>query len=379
MLYLHVPFCQSRCIYCDFYSTTRDGAERAAYAEALCEEIRERRDYLPDNRLKTIYFGGGTPSQLPERQIGKIMECVRSTFTIIPGAELTFEANPDDITPGFASFLHTLGFNRVSLGVQTFHDTLLRLLNRRHTAEEARKAVVALVENGIKNVSIDLIYGLPRQTCEMFLQDLDTAFSLPVTHLSAYSLMVGEGTPLHHMVRSGRLTPAGEELCIREYGLLMDTAAANGWEHYEISNFAKPGFHSRHNSAYWDGTPYLGCGPGAHSYNGDSRRRNLPDLDAYLNAHGNPPHETETLSDDEKYDEMAFTALRTSKGLRLDDVENIFGKEIMKHTLSTAAAHISNGTLSLDRGTLRLTRKGLFVSDGIMSDFMLAWQSYDKA
>jgi len=372
LLYLHIPFCKSRCIYCDFFSTTRGAAERAAYTQALCEEIVERKEYLSDSRLKTIYFGGGTPSLLSEGQIGKIMECISKTFSVFPDAEITFEANPDDITPQFATFLRALGINRVSLGVQTFHDPLLRLLHRRHTAEEARRAVVALVENGINNVSIDLIFGLPEQTSEMFRQDLDTVFSLPITHLSAYSLMVEEGTPIYRMVKKGRISPAGDELCLKEYGLLMDCAQTNGWEHYEISNFAKPGFRSQHNSAYWDGTPYLGCGPGAHSYNGRSRRHNLHDLDAYIISHGNPPHETETLSEDEKYDEMVFTALRTSKGICLDKVENFFGVKMREETLATAMPHIKDGLLSLDGHTLRLTRKGLFVSDWVMSDFMRA-------
>lgn len=372
MLYLHIPFCQSRCIYCDFFSTTRGAAEKEAFVDALCEEIRERKEYLAENTLKTIYFGGGTPSRLNFRQLCRIMECIREQFEILPDAELTFEANPDDVTVEFAAQLRSLGFNRVSLGVQTFDGLLLRKLNRRHTAEEARNAVKILTESGIVNISIDLIYGLPGQTLRMFKRDLEDAFSLPVKHLSAYSLMVEEGTPLSRMVAGGQVLPADEELCLQEYELLMDKAREKGFEHYEISNFALPGFYSRHNSAYWNAIPYLGCGPGAHSYNGQSRWRNLPNLDAYLKSPGKPPHEVETLSKDEMFDELVFTSLRTSKGLKLSEVREKYGEKCLEEMLAAASCHISGGRLSLNAGFLRLTRKGLFVSDDVMSDLMRA-------
>lgn len=370
MLYLHIPFCQSRCIYCDFFSTTRGTAEKTAYVEALCEEIKARKQYLHGDLLKTIYFGGGTPSLLSKPELARIMACISKEFCISADAEITIECNPDDITPQYVEFLRSLGINRVSLGIQTFDDHLLRLLNRRHTADEARYALKTLADNGISNVSIDLIYGLPRQTLKMFEKDLNEAFSLPIKHLSAYSLMVEAGTPLSRMVKNGVLSPADEEVCLEEYELLMDMAKSRGWEHYEISNFALPTYYSRHNSAYWDGTPYLGCGPGAHSYDGKNRWRNLPDLDAYLKSSANPPHEVEVLSDDEKFDELVFTALRTSKGVNLHKVERIFGKNILKEMLAAASSHIKGGRLSLYGDNLRLTRKGLFVSDDVMSDLM---------
>lgn len=373
MLYIHIPFCKSRCIYCDFYSTTCGAAEREAFVAALCGELRARRAYLPGGTgLGTVYLGGGTPSQLSAEELGRVMACVRETYEILPGAELTIEANPDDVSPSFVSLLRTLGFNRVSLGVQTFDDNLLRLLHRRHTAGGARRAVRLLAEGRIENLSIDLIYGLPGQGAARFRRDLEEALALPVKHLSAYALTVEEGTALEKMVRDGRAAVADEELFLEEYGMLMDAAAAAGFEHYEISNFALPGYRSRHNSAYWDGTPYLGCGPGAHSYDGRSRRRNLPDLAAYLRSPGSPPYEEEQLSRGERFDEKVFTSLRTSAGLDLAAVEEEYGGEWLAGLLRAAAPHLAAGRLVQAGGRLRLTRRGLFVSDGVMSDLMRA-------
>lgn len=335
-------------------------------------ELRARQNYLPNRELRSIYFGGGTPSQLTLSEIGQILDCVSQLYHIRSDAELTLEANPDDITPTFARGLLALGFNRVSLGVQTFDDHLLSLIRRRHTAEEARRAVRVLANCGINNVSIDLIYGLPQQSLQMFKHDLHEALSLPIKHLSSYSLMVEEGTPLYRLVNSGQLTPADDELCLSEYELLLNRAHAAGFEHYEISNFALPDFYSRHNSSYWNGTPYLGCGPGAHSYDGVNRWRNLPNLEAYLRSPANPPHEVEVLSRDEKFDEMVFTALRTSEGLTLSRVEEVYGTDVLAQMLSSAAPHLRAGRLECDGKTLRITRQGLFVSDDIMSDLMRA-------
>lgn len=370
MLYIHVPFCQSRCIYCDFYSTTAGADLRRRYVKALTAEICSRARELPALTLPTVYFGGGTPSMLTTDELAEVMNCIGRTFVLAPDAEVTLEANPDDITAGFARDLRRLGFNRMSLGVQTFDDRLLQTLRRRHTAAEAVSAVETLAAEGFDNISVDLIYGLPDQTPEAFAADLDRALSLPVTHLSAYALTVEEGTALDGLVRRGRLRPADEETCRAEYAHLMDRTAEAGFEHYEISNFARPGRRSRHNSGYWDGTPYLGCGPGAHSFDGETRRYDLPNLRRYVESAGDPPHEVEHLTKAEHFDEMLFTALRTREGLPLDRVADRFGADWLDRLVRESEGFRERGLMTITDGALRLTREGIFVSDSLISDLM---------
>lgn len=370
MLYLHIPFCQSRCIYCDFYSTTQTPRVRSEFVDALCRELEARVGEMEGREVPTVYFGGGTPSQLGFDEIAQIMQTIRRHYRLAPEAELTFEANPDDITPELVAELRRLGFNRVSLGVQSFDDELLSLIRRRHSAVGAVRAVEMLVAGGLTNVSIDLIYGLPGQTLEGFRQDLVQAFSLPIKHLSSYALSVEEGTVLSCKVKSGELQLADEELSLGAYNALIDAAAAAGFEHYEISNFCLPGFHSRHNSAYWDGTPYLGLGPGAHSFDSRDRRFNLPDLKAYIASPGFPPHELERLTDEERFNELVFTALRTHRGLLLRAVEASYGTAVVSRLLCEAEPHLKAGRLERQGDILRLTRAGLFVSDDVMSDLM---------
>ncbi len=372
MIYIHIPFCQKRCIYCDFYSTTCGEPVRRRFTEALCRELEARAAYLPPGEVGSVYVGGGTPSQLSQEELARIMRCVRGNYHLSADAELTFEANPDDVTPQMAEGLKELGFNRVSLGVQTFDDNLLQVLQRRHTAGQARQAVATLTATGITNLSIDLIYGLPLQSVADFKRDLEQAFELPVKHLSAYALSVEKGTALSRKVASGELVPADEDTCAAEYEALACAAEKAGFEHYEISNFGLPGFHSRHNSGYWDGTPYLGCGPGAHSFDGTARRYNLPDLAAYLGSPDNPPHETERLTREERFDELVFTSLRTARGLSLKQMECTYGHAWLDALMHAARPHLEAGRLETAGSRLRLTRAGIFVSDGIMSDLMRA-------
>lgn len=370
-LYIHVPFCEKRCIYCDFYSTTSGSEVRQRYVEALCRELITQRELMGAGEVKSIYFGGGTPSQLSIEELAQIFQTIRLHYTVNPQAEITFEANPDDVTNERVGAWQQLGINRVSLGVQTFDDDLLTVLRRRHTAAQAREAVRALTEGGLTNVSIDLIYGLPLQSLARFTQDLAEAFALPITHLSSYALSVEDGTPLSRMVARGELTPADDELCLACYEALMDAASQAGFTHYEISNFAREGYHSRHNTAYWDGTPYLGCGPGAHSYNGKDRRwYNLPHLANYLQSPGIPPQEVETLSVDEQYDDLLFTALRTRRGLSLQTVADRFGIHRLDYLRRQAGRQLAVGNLEEENGVYRLTRKGIFISDTIISDLM---------
>lgn len=372
MIYIHVPFCKSRCIYCDFYSTTCPDTVRTRYVEAACAELAARKDYLPEGPIRSIYLGGGTPSLLSAKELDTLFACISKHYNIAADAEVTLESNPDDISGAWIDERRNLGINRVSLGVQSFQAGTLQLLNRRHSAEQAVEAVNMLHDRGLNNISIDLIYGLPGQTADEFHRDLETAFSLPVKHLSTYALSIEEGTPLAKMVAEGHVTVTDEEVFLKEYEDLMRMAEQHGFEHYEISNFALPGYASRHNSAYWDGTPYIGIGPGAHSYDGTSRRYNHADLDAYIHAHANPPHSIEEMTVEERFDEMVFTALRTRAGLDLTRLRTCFGHAWTEGLMLAARPHLTQGRLVTEGGRLRLTRQGIFVSDDIMSDLMRA-------
>lgn len=369
-IYIHVPFCQGRCIYCDFYSTTEGEEWKSRYVDALLAELRMRRDELPLARVHSIYIGGGTPSQLPARALSGILNEVCRLFPVDSDAEVTVEANPDDVTPEWLAALSHTPVNRLSMGVQSFDDALLRLIRRRHTAQQAVCAVEQAVRHGISNVSIDLIYGLPTQTMEQWQADVRQALALDVQHLSAYSLSYEEGTPLWRMLEQGRIEEADEELSLCMYEHLIDSTRAAGFTHYEISNFCRPGRHSQHNSAYWHGVPYLGFGPGAHSYDGmRTRRWNLSDLKGYVQAAGSmPPHQSEVLTDDELYDETVMTRLRTSEGLSLD----LLTAAYRAYCMAQVEPHLRAGRLEQAGSTIRLTRQGIFTSNDIISDLMRA-------
>lgn len=369
-IYIHVPFCQGRCIYCDFYSTTEGEEWKSRYVDALLAELRLRRDELPLARVHSIYIGGGTPSQLPARALATILNEVCRLYPVDSDAEVTVEANPDDVTPEWLSALSHTPVNRLSMGVQSFDDALLRLIRRRHTAQQAVSAVEQAAGHGISNVSIDLIYGLPTQTMEQWQADVRQALALDVQHLSAYSLSYEEGTPLWRMLEQGRIEEADEELSLRMYEHLIDATQAAGFAHYEISNFCRPGRHSQHNSAYWHGVPYLGLGPGAHSYDGQRTRRwNLSDLKGYvLSAGSMPPHQSEVLTDDELYDETVMTRLRTSEGLSLD----LLTAADRAYCMAQAEPHLQAGRLEQAGSKIRLTRQGIFTSNDIISDLMRA-------
>lgn len=369
-IYIHVPFCQGRCIYCDFYSTTEGEEWKSRYVDALLAELRMRRDELPLARVHSIYIGGGTPSLLPVKALAGILNEVCRLFPVDSDAEVTVEANPDDVTPEWLAALSHTPVNRLSMGVQSFDDALLRLIRRRHTAQQAVCAVEQAARHGISNVSIDLIYGLPTQTMEQWQADVRQALALDVQHLSAYSLSYEEGTPLWRMLEQGRIEEADEELSLRMYEHLIDSTRAAGFTHYEISNFCRPGRHSQHNSAYWHGVPYLGFGPGAHSYDGmRTRRWNLSDLKGYVQAAGSmPPHQSEVLTDDELYDETVMTRLRTSEGLSLD----LLTAAYRAYCMAQAEPHLQAGRLEQAGSTIRLTRQGIFTSNDIISDLMRA-------
>lgn len=367
-IYIHVPFCQSRCIYCDFYSTLHLDL-RQGYVSQLIREMQDRKEELPSRArtYHTLYIGGGTPSTLPPDQLQRLIVQATSIYPLAPGAEVTVEANPDDVTPEWIAMLKDTPVNRVSMGTQTFSDDLLRFLNRRHSSRQAIRAVHLLQDAGYTNLSIDLIYGIPGQDKTVWQQDVGHALQLNVPHLSAYSLMYEEGTALTRLRDAGKIQEADEEHSLWCYEHLCDALQTSGYEHYEISNFALPGWHSRHNSSYWEGKPYLGFGAGAHSYDGTNTRRwNECDLKHYVEQ--GPTYETEELSPTDLYNEFVMTRLRTRQGIDLQLLRERFGPGMLHHCMEQAKPHLTIGNLQQTDNILSLTRHGIFVSNQVMSD-----------
>ena len=376
-LYIHIPFCRSRCIYCDFYSTTLPQAWQGPYVEALGREmeIRANEEAGKLGRIGTVYIGGGTPSLLTGEALERLFALVARHYRLEDGAEVTLEANPDDVTGEWVDSLKGTPVNRISMGVQSLDDNILRTLRRRHTAEQARKAVALLQEAGYTNLSLDLIYGLPGQGLAQFERDVREVLGMGVTHLSAYALQFEPGTALSAMRQRGELSEADEELSLACYERLMDLTAEAGMEHYEISNFALPGRRSRHNSSYWTEAPYVGLGAGAHSYDptGHVRSFNCEDIRQYIEAvgHGRRPSTSEVLDETTRYNERVMLRLRTCEGLSLDELERDFGLDRRRYCERMAEPHILRGRVQKKAGeALCLTRSGLFVSDDIISDLL---------
>ena len=419
-IYIHIPFCRSRCIYCGFYSTTALDL-RQRYVDALCREMEirgtrnEEGGKRNDEEIETIYLGGGTPSQLSAAQLHQIFEAIyiynnvygqiispscvpmvasdqrsSASFLLPPSStkEITIEVNPDDVTVEFAAVLQQLPVNRVSMGIQTFDDQRLRFLHRHHTSRQAIEAVSILRSAGINNLSIDLMYGFPGETLSDWQSDIDSALALNVEHISAYCLMIEEGTPLHQLYNLAppyprTPAPPTEETERLMYYTLIDRLTAAGYEHYEISNFARPGFRSRHNSSYWNGTPYIGLGAAAHSYDIRSRSWNIADINAYMEGieRGERLFEEELLDDDTRYNDAVTVGLRTCEGVDL----NTLPKKYRDYCIKNARRYLDDGLLELVTTTnsnhtphlspltshLKLSRRGLFVSDMVMSDLMM--------
>lgn len=372
-IYIHIPFCKSRCDYCAFYSTVSADEVRHSYVQRLCEEIRERKDFFGSPDVSSVYLGGGTPSRLSIEEISMIFDALCHCFHIMSDAEITMEVNPDDITQEYATALREFPINRISMGVQSFNDKLLCAIHRRHSGMEAVKSYNILRESGFGNISIDLIYALPRQSLPIWENDLDFAVSLHPEHISAYALSFEEGTPLYKKLQKGDIKEPEEELYINMYGMLVEKLKIAGYEHYEISNFSLPGKRARHNSSYWTGEKYLGLGAGAHSFNGVSRRINFQDVIKYIESE-DVPCETEILTSANKYDEMVMTRLRTCEGINLEDVKRQFGNEAESFLMRSAKSYMESGkleTVSTPGGMfLKLTENGVFVSDEIISDLM---------
>lgn len=372
-LYIHIPFCASRCIYCGFYSTTML-AWRSRYVEALCREM----DMLAERPLlQTIYLGGGTPSQLSHSDLLHLFTYIYKVFPIAHDVEITMECNPDDVHAGM---FQGLPVNRVSMGAQTFDDGRLRMLHRRHTAKEVGHAMDILRSEGINNISIDLMFGFPNETLQEWNKDMDYALQLKPEHLSAYNLMYEEGTPLKRMLDNGTVEEIDEGLAIDMYSSLIDKMKAHHYEHYEISNFARtvPGsfasqanvspYRSRHNSSYWSDTPYVGIGAAAHSYDGHVRHWAVADIKEYIDSieQGRLPYEEEAIDAKTHYNDMVTTSLRTREGIDLGKLEPSF----RRYLLAAAKEHINHGLLKQKGRHISLTFQGILISNQIMADLM---------
>jgi oxygen-independent coproporphyrinogen-3 oxidase len=371
-IYIHIPFCKQRCSYCDFYTRVAPRQINDT-VNAIIREMEIRRDYLKDDLIQTIYFGGGTPSLLTAEHFQQIFEKLYSLFTVNAEAEITFEANPDDLTPAFFESIKHLPFNRISIGIQSFDDEELKKINRRHTGNEAIVAFLNARNAGFRNISVDLIYGLPLQTKQSWEIQLQKAIELNPEHISVYGLTYEEGTPLHKLRELGRVSSAADSEMIDMHLFMLQKMESAGYEAYEISNFAKSGFRSQHNSAYWKMKPYLGLGPSAHSYDRKSRSWNVSSIKNYNQAvFANEVFtESEMLSTDEKYNEYVMVSLRTMEGVDMDYLQNNFDIKYVQNFELIAKKFINDKLLIIKNKNICLTTKGILISNLIIEDFIV--------
>lgn len=372
VLYLHFPFCRRACSYCDFHFSVNH-RQMDEVIDAMIREMEIRKEELPDKVLHSVYFGGGTPSLMNEDQLHRIFRTIQDLFQIDSDAEITLEANPDDLTPDQLKMLRSSPVNRLSIGVQSFSDQHLQLMNRAHTTAMAVQSIHDAAAVGFDNLTIDLIYGVPGMTIEEWRSNLETAFSLPVNHLSCYHLTIEKKTLLNKMVAVGKITPVEEEESLQQFELLMNLAEAHDFDHYEISNFALKGYYSRHNRAYWNGTPYLGIGPSAHSYTGNERRWNVSSNAAYAASlkRGELPSKGEVLTTQNHYNEYIMTGLRTSAGVDAEVILARFGELVLKDFLVQAGRWMEGGELLREGSRYCLSRCGKLLADRIAAGFFL--------
>ncbi len=367
-LYIHIPFCKTRCNYCDFYKQTQL-IDPSLYFNALEREMEYRRYFFGSDPLRTVYFGGGTPSVYPPSFLQSVLDKAATLWPLDAVTEITTEANPDDVNEAAIRDLKATGINRISFGIQSFIDRDLRFMGRRHTAQQAIDAVRRVQDAGIANVSIDLIFGIPGMTLREWEQNVLRALLLNVQHISVYCLTIAEGTVFGRMAAEGRLTPATDEECEQQYLLCHQILTDGGFEHYEISNYALPDRRSRHNSAYWDGTPYLGLGPSAHSYDGNRRIFAASDLKAYLAGAGTDSiYSIETLSPRDRYNEYIMTGLRTSDGIRRDIIADRFGFKALLYFEYAAEKFLQTGSLVREENIYRIPPEKYMVSNDIISE-----------
>jgi oxygen-independent coproporphyrinogen III oxidase len=371
-IYIHIPFCKKLCFYCDFFHVIHTGNNQA-FTDALVREIFHRKDYLGLETISTIYIGGGTPSVFLIEELTAILNAIRSNFNVEAEAEITIELNPDDVNTAYLDGLKSLGINRISLGIQSWRDADLELMNRRHTSAQAEYALNEIFSAGFDNVTIDLIYGIPGMKANDWKANLELSFSYPINHLSAYHLSIEKGTIFGKMLDKGLIAEIDEEESAAQFSILIEAAESAGFIQYEISNFGKPGYFSKHNSNYWKQVNYIGLGPSAHSFNGFSRQWNIKDLKGYIKSvnAGQPFFEKEELDTKTRFNEYIMTSLRTMWGIDLGYVERTFEKEGYDYIVNLAGKFIEYGLVSMDKKTLVLTNQGKMISDNIISEFMM--------
>ncbi len=367
-IYIHIPFCKQACHYCDFhFSTSLKKKDELVFA--LVRELELRKHEFKNQIVETIYFGGGTPSLLTNEELQLLISEVHKNYQVSDNPEITLEANPDDLTNQRINELSNTPINRLSIGIQSFFEKDLKLMNRAHNAEEA-KVCLQEATKYFDNISVDLIYGIPELSNEEWLQNIETALSFNIPHISSYALTVEPKTALDSFIKKGIIKNVDDEQAQEQFHLLIEKLEASGFIHYELSNFGKPDYFSKNNSAYWQGKPYLGIGPSAHSFNGKQRSWNVRNNSKYIKSiqENTLPMEIETLSLTDKYNEYIMTGLRTIWGVSLEKVEQDFGKDHKKYLLEQANHFLNNDLLYINKGTLLVTKKGKFLSDGIASD-----------
>ncbi len=371
-IYFHIPFCKSICSYCDFYKTTNT-EKIETLVSMLQKEMDLQSTYLSTKKIETIYFGGGTPSLLSISQFNELLHACHSAFNIDTKVEITAEVNPDDLTSDYLKSLRKTGVNRLSIGIQSFVANDLKLMKRRHSSAQALNAVKLAQKAGFDNISVDLIYGIPGMKLKQWEENLNKVFELGIQHISAYHLSYHKNTKLWNDLKNGSIHEVLEEDSINQFSMLIDKAIENGFEHYEISNFAENGLYSQHNSSYWKQTEYLGLGPSAHSFNIASRQWNVSNIDKYIVSlqQNKVPAKIEKLSLSDQYNDYVITSLRTKWGLDRNFIQNTFGERYVEHLNRIIDKYSSSGKIIFENNTVNLTREGLFVSDAIMADFII--------
>ena len=369
-IYLHIPFCKQACHYCDFHFST-SLKKKEPLLQALRKELVLRKDEI-DEEVQTIYFGGGTPSLLTVDELQVLIETVQEHYEVSDYPEITLEANPDDLSKARIFELSESPINRLSIGVQSFFEEDLKLMNRAHNVQEALQSI-EMAKEYFDNFSIDLIYGIPGMSAERWMENLNKAISFDIPHISCYALTVEPKTALKAFIENGSIPPVDEEVAAQHHDILVSATEKAGFDNYEFSNFGKPGFYSENNMAYWHGEPYLGVGPSAHSYDGQRRSWNIANNSKYIEAieAGNLPIERESLSEKDQYNEYVMTRLRTMWGISLEEVQYLFGNEYQEYLLQQAKPHEAANRLLLEGDQLRVTKEGKFLSDGIASDLFM--------
>jgi oxygen-independent coproporphyrinogen-3 oxidase len=371
-IYIHIPYCKQQCTYCDFHFRISQ-KDKLEMLKSMEKEIEFKTNYLSTKSIKTIYFGGGTPSILNIEEINSLINTIKDNYKISEGAEITLECNPDDLTEKKLLSLKEVGINRLSIGIQSFKDKDLEFMNRSHNSKEGIDCIKTAKKVGFNNITVDLIYGLPNQTVEEWEENLDILFSLDIQHISAYALTVENKTALNHLIKTGKIKALPDEKTIEQFNILQEKTKERGFIHYEISNFGKENFFSKHNTAYWQSKEYIGIGPSAHSFNGISRSWNISSNKKYIDGIQDDKSfsETEILTIEQQYNEYVFTSLRTIWGVDLDYLSERFLENITEHFLKEIAKWIEKGYIQKTNKKYTLTQKGKAFADGVSSDLFI--------